>query len=286
MNNAPPARPAISARPPAAPPKPAPPTVRIGKAAPMLPPRIILNAMEGWGKTSLAANAPEPVILMARGETGFETLRGHGRVPDVDCGTIGDWPSLLGYLDSLSQKPLHYKTIVLDALGGYERLCWETVVRRDFKGNWGDDGFFAFQKGPGLAVRDWLELLPRLDVLNRQGAMILILSHATVGPFRNPTGRDYDRYQADCRKETWAATVKWADAVLFGAFEQMLVDVKGASKPKASDRVSDRVLHTTRTEAWDAKNRYGLPDSIDIPNDPMRGWETLSAALIAGKGVI
>src|ERR1700744_5618507 len=48
---------------------------KLGKlTAQTVVPRIILNAVEGWGKTSLVAHMPAPAIFMARGETGYKAL--------------------------------------------------------------------------------------------------------------------------------------------------------------------------------------------------------------------
>ena len=112
------------------------------------PPRIVLNAVEGRGKSSWAAFAPEPAILMAQGETGYETLLGVGLVPQVDAAYVSDWHGLLALLDKMAQveEPMH-KVLALDALGGFERLCHEHVCRRDFGGDWGEKGFSSYQKG-------------------------------------------------------------------------------------------------------------------------------------------
>src|SRR3954469_20593685 len=48
-----------------------------------LPSRVVLHGVEGVGKTSFAAAAPKPYFLMARGETGLETLIDSGRVGSI-----------------------------------------------------------------------------------------------------------------------------------------------------------------------------------------------------------
>src|SRR5262245_55584679 len=45
-----------------------------------LPNRVILHGVEGWGKTSFAAQAPKPIFLMTRGEDGLETLIDSGQL--------------------------------------------------------------------------------------------------------------------------------------------------------------------------------------------------------------
>jgi len=77
----------------------------LGKlAAEFKPPRIVLNGVEGWGKTSTSAFAPNPAILMAAGETGYETLLGAGLVPQVDAARVESWQQLLDTLDALAEN--------------------------------------------------------------------------------------------------------------------------------------------------------------------------------------
>jgi hypothetical protein len=259
--------------------------ISLGKLeAAFQPPRIVLNAVEGWGKSSCAAYAPEPAVLMAAGETGYQTLLGAGLVPQVDAAYVEDWAALLALLDRMGQvqAPQH-KVLAFDALGGFERLCHEHVCRRDFNGEWGEKGFASYQKGYDVAVTDWLQFLQKLDRIRSRGVTILLLGHLQIRAFKNPLGEDYDRYVADVHHKTWGVTHKWADAVLFGTFRTVL-DAKRGERPKGIGG-TDRVLYCERRDAYDAKNRYGMPEEIDIPADPSRIWSTVWDAITKRKEV-
>jgi len=252
------------------------------KSAGIVAPRIIVNAVEGWGKTTLGAFAPDPAILMADGETGYVTLRGAGLVPDVDCTEIQDWAALLALLDAWATNGCDYKTIVLDALAGFEKLCHTAVCQRDFNGDWTEKGFLSYHKGYDLSVNDWLLMLARLDrVRAKTGTTVLLLSHSTVKQFKNPLGPDYDKFVACCHDKTWNATAKWADAVLFGTFYQT-VEVDKTKRARGIGG-NDRILYTTNRDAWTAKNRYAMPEVIDMPAKAEAMWSTLWTAITGGK---
>ena len=259
---------------------------KLGKKTPEAkPPRIILNAVEGWGKTSMGAYAPEPAILQARGETGYEVLLGNGLVPSVDTARIDDWLGLLALLRSDLDG---IKTIVLDALGGIERLCHEFVCDREYDGDFGEKGFTSYQKGYDVAIGEWLNLLVALDKQWDSGKAIVVLSHCKVKSFKNPLGADFDRYISDVHEKTWAATNKWADYVFFGNFFSV-VETANKSKPEALRHgkgigATQRVVYTERRDAFDAKNRSSMSPVLDIPNDPKQIWATINNEITRKKG--
>ena len=217
---------------------------------------------------------------MARGETGYSTLLGARLVPNVPRAVIAAWDELLAQIDSLIASSEGIETLALDALGGFERLCHEHVCRRDFNGDWGERGFSSYQKGFDVSVAEWLLLLQRLDAIRaKHGLAIILLSHARIKTVKNPLGPDYDRFVADVHDKTWSVTAKWADAVLFGNFPPVVqTDRAGAKKGKGIGG-SARVLFTEHTDAYDAKNRYGMESEIAMPNDPAASWSTLESAM-------
>ncbi len=248
-----------------------------------LPPRIILNAVEGFGKTTIASQIPNVAIVQAAGETGYETLHSAGLVPTVDVATVTTWEELLATVDSLIDTDTGHEAVAFDALGGFERLCHKSVCDSEYEGDWGEQGFEGFKRGYGTAVTPWLSFLARLDRLRRRRKItILLLSHTMVKLHSNPVGPDYDRYISDVHPKTWGPTAKWADCVLFGTFHQTVKGGKVTDKRNVKGKGMGkdmRVIHTTRRDAWDAKNRYGMSGSLDIPNDHTKGWDIIQQAI-------
>jgi hypothetical protein len=70
--------------------------------------------------------------------------------------------------------------------------------------------------------------------------------------------------------------------VLFANFVAHVDARKGDAKGKAKGG-SRRVLYTTRTAAFDAKNRHGLPEQIDGGHSAAEAWANFAGALQASK---
>lgn len=250
-----------------------------------LPNRYILHALEGWGKTSLAAQFPKPVFLQSRGETGLETLIDAGQLPETaHFPEAMTWADLMAALNLLTVEDHGYKTLVIDTLNGVERLCHEHVCARDFDGDWTDKGFLGYMRGYELALADWREFLDRLDRLReRKGMLVIALCHTKVATFKNPDGPDYDRFQPDMHAKTWSLSHKWADVVFFGNFETVVINAKGKEEQNISKRGKGaggtrRVLLTQRAASYDAKNRLGLPECLDMGSSPQDAYRALIEA--------
>jgi AAA domain len=236
-----------------------------------LPSRAILHATEGWGKTSFAASAKDVFFLQTRGETGLETLIDAQQLPEVPHLPAAEtWDELTAGIEMLLTEQHTYRTLAIDTLNGAERLCHEFVCEREFQGDWSDKGFMGYMRGYEVSLSYWREFLSKLDRLRTEKRMaIMALCHTAVRPFRNPEGADYDRYSAKMHEKTWALSKEWADLVLFGHYSQMVIGARGKEETDVSKRGkavggAERILLTTRTAAFDAKNRLGLPEQVDL----------------------
>ena len=241
-------------------------------------PRIVLYGVEGWGKSTFAAHAESPVIIMARDETGIQRLVDSGRIPaDVPVAAVTTWADLLATLDSLIANPQGRKTVALDSLGSFERLCHEEVCRRDFNDDWTERGFESFGKGAKAGAAEFLKVLARLDRLRGMGITTILLGHSAVLAFKSPGTADFDRYVCDVnQKHTWPMIARWADAIYFGKFESVVVGNKNDVTRKGKGiGGTERVLYTQRRDAWDAKPGYSVPEVIEIPDDHTKAFSTV-----------
>jgi hypothetical protein len=258
---------------------------------PNLPSRIILHATEGFGKTSFGAMFPKVIFIEAKGETGLGTLIDAGRVPETPHfpNAAQTWTELMGQIDFLLETDHGYRAVAIDTINGIERLCHEHTCDTEYGGDWGERGFMGFHKGYATALAPWREMLSKLDRLRSEKRMtIILLCHTAVKNFKNPEGSDYDRYEAKMHQSTWSLTKEWADIVLFGHYQTVVAGKGGKEETDVSKRGkaiggSERILLTTRTAAYDAKNRLGLPAEIDCGFSAQDTWKAFVDAARAAK---
>ena len=99
----------------------------------------------------------------------------------------------------------------------------------------------------------------------------MLRAHSEVKNSAPPNMDAYDRYQKRLHKRAFALWTEWADVVLFLNYKVALkkADGKGFGSDKSRAIGSgDRVLYTAERPAYDAKNRWGLPEEIYIGKDP------------------
>jgi hypothetical protein len=259
--------------------------VRITKAGSGLPSRVIVHGVEGVGKSSFACQAPKPIFLMTRGETGLLSLIDNGQVPETDhFDEAKTWNDLKLQVNYLIVNETEHKTLVLDTLNGAERLCFEHVTSTKFGGRW--ENFSAYGRGPESALEEWIAFLTTLDRLRERRRMAVIaLAHTKIKTFKNPEGDDFDRYATDMHEKTWGAAAKWADAILFGNYETFSKKDKGELRAKGVSS-GTRLFYTQRTAAYDAKNRLGLPPEIPMGASAKEAWANFFEAAKRGRAAL
>jgi hypothetical protein len=112
-------------------------------------------------------------------------------------------------------------------------------------------------------------VLSIFDRLIDAGLHVVCLAHCAVRRFDDPKlASGYDRYELKMYKDranakgTAALLKEWADALLFGTFEDKVKPgaADGARGRAVAASGKERVLFCSHSAAWDAKNRHGLKD--------------------------
>jgi hypothetical protein len=216
------------------------------------PLRVLLYGPEGIGKTTFGASAPAPIFLGTEGGFGLLDVP---RFPAPE-----NWRDVGDALRTLTEAH-EYKTLVLDSADWLEPLCWAEVCKLAAKRSIEEIGF---GKGYVEALGLWRSMLSQLERLTERGMNVVILAHGRISRFNNPEGADYDRWTLKVHEKAAGLLKEWCDCVLFANYGGVLVDKKdGADKGKAVGKPT-RVVYTTRGNAFDAKNRYALPEQLPL----------------------
>lgn len=228
-------------------------TLQRGRLA--TPPLVLLYGVEGVGKSSWAADAPEPIF--------FDIESGTEELDVVRWPVIGSWTwqKALDAIEQLIVDQHNYRTVVVDTLDALEPLLWADICE---KANQPDVEAFGYGKGYTAALDGWRVFTAALERLVRQRQMgVIMLAHSTIRTFKNPEGDDFDRYELKLNMKAGGFLKEWCRAVLFARYETF---ANKDSKTKRVRGVSTgaRIMHTVRTAAYDAKNRYNLPEEMPL----------------------
>ena len=230
-------------------------TIHTGKRP--APPRLMLYGVEGVGKSSFAAQAPNPIFVPT--EDGLN---------EIDCASFPLAKTLVeveDYLSVLAREEHDYQTVVIDSCDWLERLIWDDVCRINNAATIEKvDG--GFGKGYVAALGFWRHLTDLLEVLHQKRNMaVILIAHTKVDRFEDPESSAYDRYCPRLNKHANAIVTEWCDAVLF-ATRKFRIETEDAGFGKERTIAvgigkdgGERVIRTVGGPSCVAKNRYGLP---------------------------
>lgn len=241
---------------------------QIKKGKIILPHFVLLYGVDGVGKTTFAADSPNPVFIGP--EQGFGQLD-VARFPSPKT-----FQEILATVQLLLNEKHDYETLAIDSLDWIEPLVFRYVCE---KNGWKSIEDPGYGKGYVAANDAWLELINLLKKLRAKMNVVLI-AHATIRTFTDPEQNAvYDRYQlklagSGAKTDASALWREAVDTVLFANFEVSVTTAKGERKAKAFGDGS-RVIFTERRPAFDAKNRFSLPFELPL------SWDTYAKACAA-----
>lgn len=240
------------------------------------PRRFLIYGGEGTGKTTLAADAPDPIFLDIEDGSGELAVARYsfrdgpgGHVPHT-------YEEVLGAIADLTNNPHAFRTLVIDTADSLEALMWAHIVKRDHAGE-GTIEDFGYGKGYNIAVDEWRGLAHRLNRLRTARQMaIIILAHTQIRTFKNPDAADYDRYQLRVHDKAGGFLKEWADVTGFVMFESGAKAEKKGARAKGWT-TNRRLLKLQRDASFDAKSRIPLPAEVEL--DIKNPWAPLAAAV-------
>ena len=214
--------------------------------------KVCVYGPEGVGKTSFAALFPQSLFLdLERGSCSYDVDRAY---PE----TVREVEEIL---DFVLAGGTGYETVVLDT---YDAL-WHLYARQVAAAK-GVTSVEEVAYGNGVkVVADllWRLLKGRVEALVKAGVHVVFLAHADVRKHDDvEAGTSYDRYMFRAQRLSANHLMQEMDTVLFANFDARIIhDAHGKVRATGG---TERVLHTARTAAYDAKNRLGLPKKMSL----------------------
>lgn len=228
------------------------------------PIRVLLYGVEKIGKSTFAAGAPDAIFICPEDGTAQLDV---ARFPEPQ-----NWSEVLDALDALRTEDHDHKHVVLDTLDWLEPMLWEHICDRDGEKN---IEAYGYGKGYTAALDEWRKFIARLEQLRAQRSMgVVLLAHSWIKAWKNPDGKDFDRYEMKLNVKAGGLVKEWCDAVLFANFETLVSEDK--NKRVRGVSTGARFVYTQRSATYDAGNRFDLPP--ELPLD----WGAFADAMAQG----
>ena len=220
--------------------------------------RTVIYGPEGIGKSTLASQFPDVVFVdFEHGTDSMDVAR---------FDTPEDFDGVLTLLNIISQEDI-CKTVVLDTADKLEQLISRHVCLKNGISSIEDAGY---GKGYTYLAEAWIELMKVCDNIIDSGKNIVFVAHAQMRKFEQPDEMGaYDRWELKLSKKTSPLLKEWSDMLLFCSYKTNVVtDEKTKSKKAIGGK---RIMYATHDPCWDAKNRFGFADSMDMSFDEIAG---------------
>ena len=214
------------------------------------PIKTVIYGAEGVGKSSLAAKFPNALFL--------DTEGGTSRL-DVRRIKITGWEELLATVKEVIAYPEVCKSLVIDTADWAESFCIDYICAKYRQVSIES---FGYGKGYTYLQEEFGEFLKLLNKLTEVGINPVIIAHGKPRKFELPDEQGaFDRYETKLTRQVAPLIKEWCDMLLFCNYKTFVVTTENNAKKAQGGK---RVMYTTHNPCWDAKNRFDLPDELDL----------------------
>ena len=215
------------------------------------PQKLVFYGVEGIGKTSLAAQTPDPLFIDTEGGTAHLDVR---RLQKPTS-----WEELIALVKEVANTPDVCRTLVIDTADWAEQMCIDHICAK-----YKQPGIESFGYGKGYTYlsEEFARLLAACDEVILSGKNVVITAHAKMRKQELPDEQGaFDRWELKLSKQTAPLLKEWPDALLFLNFKTLVVATDSNTHKAQGGK---RVMFTSHHPCWDAKNRHGLPEELDL----------------------
>ena len=230
---------------------------RITRGVTAKPVKAVVYGPEGVGKTTFASAWPGAVFIDVEGGSNHYDV---ARMPRPET-----WSQLLEIVNACAEFP-EIGTVIVDTADAAEALCMRHIL---LEKKWKSIEDAGYGKGYTYLQEEFSKLLHSLDGCVNAGKNALIVAHAQIRKFEQPDELGaYDRWELKLQKKDAPLVKEWSDLLLFANYKtDTMKDDNGKYRATGGKR---RMMYTSHTAAYDAKNRFGLADELPFEFEPLR----------------
>jgi len=215
------------------------------------PQKVCIYGSEGVGKSTLASQFPDPLFIDTEGGTAQLAVR-RIRKPET-------WEKLLAVVREVADTKDICKTLVIDTADWAEKMCLDYILSKYDQAS--IEGF-GYGKGYTILGEEFSKLLTACDRVIASGKNVVICAHAKMRKQELPDEAGaFDRWEMKLSKQVAPLLKEWCDLLLFLNYQTYVVEMENRTKKAQGGR---RVMYTSHSPVYDAKNRHGLPDVLDL----------------------
>jgi len=218
---------------------------------------LTIYGKHGIGKTLIGSQFESPLFFL------FEDgLPEEMEIPFFDIPS--EYKKVESNISTLIKEEHDRKTLVFDTVDWLEKLIFQQVCIDE---NVDSIEKIGYAKGYQYALRYWSRILKGIDILRKEKLMdIVFLAHSQIKSFSSPIDDSYDRYTLALHKDASRLIQEYSDAVLFADYEIFTIKTdEGFNKKKTKGSgTGKRVLYCEERPGYDAKNRFYMPEKIDL----------------------
>jgi len=215
------------------------------------PIKAVFYGLEGTGKSTLAAQTPNPLFFDTEGGTTYLDVN---RVDQFPC-----WESLISMVEEVARDSNCCSTLVIDTADWAEQMAIKHICEK-YKQTGLES--FGFGKGYTYLAEEFTRLLRACDKVLASGKNVVIVAHARVRKQELPEEMGaFDHWELKLSKQCAPLLAEWPDLLLFISYKTYVSGTENGSKKASGGK---RVMYATHHPCWDAKNRFGLPDEMEL----------------------
>lgn len=218
--------------------------------------KTVIYGPEGIGKSTLASQFPNPLFLDMEGGTAQLDVR---RIEKPKS-----WPELIATVEEVAKTPGICGTLILDTADWTEgmligHIC-EVYRQKSIES-------FGYGKGYTYLGEEWGKLMDAFTRVIESGKNVTVIAHAKQRKVELPDqAGSFDHWEMKLSRQVAPLLKEWSDLLLFLNYKTYVVTTDNNTRKAQGGK---RVMYTSHNPVWDAKNRHGLPEEVEMSFKPI-----------------